>query len=66
VTDYAVGHGLPVGQLTRLGMPDRLIVHATRAQQLAEVGLDEAGIGRAVRDAVRRAAGVATTTVANV
>jgi len=37
-------------------MPDRLIAHATRKEQLAEVGLDPAGIARSVRDAVRDAA----------
>ena len=38
--------------MTRLGMPDRLIAHATRKEQLAEVGLDPAGIARSVRDAI--------------
>ena len=38
-----------------LDMPDRLIAHATRKEQLAEVGLDPAGIARSVRDAVRAA-----------
>jgi len=52
VLEYASGHHLPTEQLTRLGMPDRLIGHATRKEQLAEVGLDPAGIARSVRDAV--------------
>jgi 1-deoxy-D-xylulose-5-phosphate synthase len=56
VLEYAVSHGLPVKHLTRLGMPDRLIAHATRKEQLAEVGLDAAGIARSIRDAVREAA----------
>jgi 1-deoxy-D-xylulose-5-phosphate synthase len=55
VVEYAVAHGLPTGQLRRLGMPDRLVAHATRGQQLAEVGLDAAGIAQSVRDAVRGA-----------
>ena len=39
--------------VTRLGLPDRL--SPTDAEgQLAEVGLDPAGIARSVRDAVRR------------
>ena len=33
----------------RLGIPDRFIEHATRAQMLAECGLDAAGIARAIR-----------------
>ena len=54
VLEYANGHGLPTDQLTRLGMPDRLVGHATRKEQLTEVGLDPAGIAASVRDAVRR------------
>lgn len=53
VLEYAVAHGLGTKQITRLGMPDRLVAHASRKEQLAEVGLDVAGIGRSVRDAVR-------------
>jgi 1-deoxy-D-xylulose-5-phosphate synthase len=64
VIEHAVAAGLPTAQLSRLGMPDRLIAHATRKQQLEEVGLDAAGIARSVRDAVRRAAQrVASTAV---
>jgi deoxyxylulose-5-phosphate synthase len=36
-------------------MPDRLIAHATRREQLAEVGLDPSGIAKSVRDALRAA-----------
>jgi len=54
VLEYAATHDLPVADLTRLGMPDRLIGHASRPQQLAEVGLDVAGIVASVRDAVRK------------
>lgn len=52
VLEYAIAHGLPAGAITRLGMPDRLVHHATRKEQLAEVELDAAGIARSVRDAV--------------
>jgi len=55
VVEHAVGAGLPTAAITRLGMPDRLVAHATRNQQLAEVGLDADGIARSVRDAVRAA-----------
>jgi 1-deoxy-D-xylulose-5-phosphate synthase len=55
VLEHAVAHFLPTRWVTRLGMPDRLIAHATRQQQLAEVGLDAAGIASSVRDAIRRA-----------
>lgn len=54
VLECAAAKGLPLDGITRLGLPDRFIGHATRAQQLAEVGLDAAGIARSVRDAVRR------------
>jgi 1-deoxy-D-xylulose-5-phosphate synthase len=55
VAEYAVAHGLTTRHFTRLGHPDRLIPHASRKEQLAEVGLDAAGIARSVRDAIRRA-----------
>jgi 1-deoxy-D-xylulose-5-phosphate synthase len=50
--EYAAAHNLPTENLTRLGMPDRLIAHATRKEQLAEVGLDPIGITRSIRDAI--------------
>jgi 1-deoxy-D-xylulose-5-phosphate synthase len=56
IAEHAVAHNLPTRWLTRLGMPDRLISHATRKEQLAEVGLDVAGIVSSTRDAIRRAA----------
>ena len=55
VLEHAAAHGLPAQWITRLGMPDRLIGHATRKEQLAEVGLDAIGIAAAARDAIRRA-----------
>jgi hypothetical protein len=30
VLEYAIAHGLPTENVTRLGMPDRLIGHAPR------------------------------------
>jgi 1-deoxy-D-xylulose-5-phosphate synthase len=64
VAEYAVAHHLPTAHLTRLGMPDRLIAHATRPEQLAEVGLDADGLAGSVRDAVR-VAGRAKLTVSD-
>jgi 1-deoxy-D-xylulose-5-phosphate synthase len=55
VLEYAVAHSLPTDHVTRLGHPDRLISHATRRQQLAEVGLDPAGLATSIRDAIRHA-----------
>jgi 1-deoxy-D-xylulose-5-phosphate synthase len=54
VLEHAQVNQLPTQWLLRLGMPDRLVAHATRKQQLAEVGLDAAGIARAVREAITR------------
>ncbi|HEX4053431.1 MAG TPA: 1-deoxy-D-xylulose-5-phosphate synthase [Tepidisphaeraceae bacterium] len=55
VAEHAVAHGLPTGSIVRLGMPDRLIAHASRPQQLAEVGLDSPGIVQSIRDAIKTA-----------
>jgi 1-deoxy-D-xylulose-5-phosphate synthase len=52
VLEYAVANNLPTENITRLGMPDRLIAHATRKEQLAEVGLDPHGIAKSVRQAL--------------
>jgi 1-deoxy-D-xylulose-5-phosphate synthase len=65
VLEYAVSHRLSTDDVTRLGMPDRMIAHATRKDQLAEVGLDSAGIARTVRDAIRAAAAGAKHVVAD-
>jgi 1-deoxy-D-xylulose-5-phosphate synthase len=54
VAEHAATNGLPTDHLSMLGMPDRLIAHATRKEQLAEAGLDCAGISRSIRDAIRQ------------
>ncbi len=54
VLEHAVANHLPTKCITRLGMPDRLIAHATRKEQLAEVELDPSGILKSARDALRR------------
>lgn len=43
---------LVAGRLTRLGIPDHWILQNGRSKQLAEVGIDAAGIARAIRQAV--------------
>jgi 1-deoxy-D-xylulose-5-phosphate synthase len=55
VLEHAVASNLPTQDITRLGMPDRLVAHATRREQLAEVGLDPIGIARSTRDAITKA-----------
>lgn len=65
VIEHAVAHQLPTEWITRLGMPDRLIAHASRKEQLAEVGLDAPGIAKSIRDAIRAAA-IRASDTANV
>jgi 1-deoxy-D-xylulose-5-phosphate synthase len=62
VIEHAVAHHLPTRWLSRLGIPDRLVAHASRKEQLAEVGLDPAGIAGSTREAIRKSIreGVAT------
>jgi 1-deoxy-D-xylulose-5-phosphate synthase len=43
--------GLDTRHITRLGLPDRFIEHAERAELLASLGLDVNGICAAVRQA---------------
>lgn len=59
VAEHAVTYSLPTSRLTRLGIPERLIAHATRKEQLAEVGLDAPGIARSVRETLRSAESLA-------
>jgi 1-deoxy-D-xylulose-5-phosphate synthase len=47
VLEAANDAGLPTTNVRRLGIPDRYIQHAERSEQLAEMGLDTAGIVRA-------------------
>ncbi len=46
--------------VTRLGLPDRFIKHASRNEQLKEVGLDPAGIAASVRAALEESRQVPT------
>ncbi|MCA9103734.1 MAG: 1-deoxy-D-xylulose-5-phosphate synthase [Planctomycetales bacterium] len=54
VAEYAVDAGLDTRRLVRLGIPDRFIEHGERGELLTELGLDAAGICRAVREASGR------------
>jgi 1-deoxy-D-xylulose-5-phosphate synthase len=47
VLEAANDAGIAAGHVRRLGLPDRFVFHAERDEQLAEVGLDVAGIIRA-------------------
>jgi len=46
--------GLPTDAIHRLGLPDRFVHHGSRGDQLAEVGIDAAGIARAAAELLER------------
>jgi 1-deoxy-D-xylulose-5-phosphate synthase len=46
--------------VTRLGLPDRFIKHASRPEQMKEVGLDPAGLARSTRAAIEQAKAIPT------
>jgi len=52
VMELASARGLSAANVRLLGLPDRFIEHASREQQLAEVGLDSAGLAAAMRDVI--------------
>jgi 1-deoxy-D-xylulose-5-phosphate synthase len=54
VLELANDQGLNTSHIRRLGVPDQFILHGERSEQLAEVGLDVAGIVRTAKDLVRR------------
>lgn len=56
VVEAAQEMGLNASLVTRLGLPDRWVYQDSRSRQLAEVGLDVAGLSRAFRTAIRSAA----------
>jgi 1-deoxy-D-xylulose-5-phosphate synthase len=49
VCEAASDAGLNTAHVHRLGIPDRYIEHAERSEQLADLGLDAAGIAQACR-----------------
>jgi 1-deoxy-D-xylulose-5-phosphate synthase len=62
VVEHAVAAGLPVDRLRRLGHPaDALIAFKGRADQLAEAGIDAAGIERTLRRMLETPSSVPTT-----
>ena len=59
VLEAAQELGLDGSHITRLGLPDAWVYQDSRAKQLAEVGLDQPAIVRAIREAAaKRGAGV--------
>lgn len=51
VLEAASDAGLDTSKVRRLGVPDRFIEHASREEQLGELGLDSRGISEACRKA---------------
>ena len=52
VLELASARGLPAGNVRLLGIPDRFVAHASRDEQLAEVGLDADSLAAAMTDAL--------------
>jgi 1-deoxy-D-xylulose-5-phosphate synthase len=50
VLEAACSAGVDASRVVRLGLPDRFVLHAERAEQLAELGLDARGIAATVRE----------------
>ncbi len=61
ILEAASGVGLDTSRITRLGLPDRWIYQDSRAKQLAEVGLDAAGLAGSFREVLVRANAAAQT-----
>jgi 1-deoxy-D-xylulose-5-phosphate synthase len=57
VLEAANAAGLGAHNVLRLGLPDRFVEHAERGELLADLGLDAAGIARAVRRRLEAAEG---------
>ena len=54
VLEHCHAQGIRFDAVRVMGVPDRYIAHATREEQLAETGLDAAGIARVVEEERRR------------
>ncbi|CAN5830666.1 1-deoxy-D-xylulose-5-phosphate synthase [soil metagenome] len=54
VLEAAADLHLDASRITRLGLPDSWVYQNSRPQQLAQVGIDAAGIARAIRAAVKQ------------
>ena len=55
VLELANDQGINTSHVRRLGIPDRFILHGERSEQLADLGLDVAGIVRAAKEMARQA-----------
>lgn len=62
VLEAAADAGLNTSHVTRRGIPDRFIEHGERAELLADLGLDAAGIARTCRELAQRAGVISEAT----
>ena len=62
VLEAAADAGLNTSHVGRRGIPDRFIEHGERAELLADLGLDAAGIARTCRELAQRAGVLAEST----
>ncbi len=53
VLELAAARGLDASNVRLLGLPDRFIAHASREEQLTEVGLDATHFAAAMKDMIR-------------
>ena len=60
VLEAACDAGLPLAKIRRLGIPDQFVEHGSRAELLADLGLDAAGIAESCRQMSRRIPGTRT------
>lgn len=60
VIEAAQELGLDASRVTRLAIPDQWIIQDSRSSQLAQAGIDQAGVTRAIRASVAAASGEAT------
>jgi 1-deoxy-D-xylulose-5-phosphate synthase len=56
VLEMAAGRGLSAANVRLLGLPDRFVAHASRQEQLTEVGLDASNVAATMREMLRHAA----------
>jgi 1-deoxy-D-xylulose-5-phosphate synthase len=53
VLELAASRGLRADQVRLAGLPDRFVAHASRQEQLTEVGLDATSLSATMRDLIR-------------
>jgi 1-deoxy-D-xylulose-5-phosphate synthase len=63
VVEHAAEKRYDARRVTRLGLPDRFIKHASRSEQLKDLCLDAAGIASSVRNAIQQITKSAPATI---